>query len=442
MALRHPGPTRGAATFRRALAVLLLAVLGAIALPTTASADEPVRYPLAVNADDEVAVADLCNVLLGELGSETRVTTAAVPGHIATAGADGALTLMIYNRLLGHEAGVVIERTGGAVVVSIDRERVGRHVDRLEGFLRTLMGGGEPVMELERVAGSRDGAPPVVLVHGLDSSPASVAGAAAALAGAGYDVYSFRYPNDGRVRASAEGLGAALRSLRATTGQRISLVTLSMGGVVARTYLELDPSYAGEVARFIACCPPFAGSPLARYHGLLEVGETVADLFDEGWRGFFVFDGLGQAGGDLTPGSTLLRKLAQAHRARGVSYSILAGDRGIVPAASVVAARSALASFRGSASPGETALADALDELLASVQTVAAPQGDGAVTVDSTRIRGVIDHKVLHLNHLQFLAGDGAEGDIAALDEVLARLPGPAALTSRAAPQPEVQATP
>lgn len=425
-------PRRRVGPLHRCAAIAAVAVVTFVVAVPAATAGELTEYRLPLTADDEVAVADLCNIILGELGSKTRLTEAVVPGHIATAGADGALALLLFNKLLGDDAGIVMQRRDRAVVVLVDRERVGQHVDRLERFLRKMMGADPVEMRLDPVPGSHSAGPPVVLIHGLDSQPDAVRGAATALASGGYDVYSFRYPNDGRIEASAAGLGEVLRALHKRTGRRISLVTVSMGGVVARTYLELDPAYGGEVDRFIALCPPFRGSPLAPYRSLLEIGETVADLFDKGWQGFFLFDGLGQAGGDLTPGSVLLEKLAAARRARGVRYSIVAGSAPIVPAESVLATRAAVAQLRSGASPGESALCDALDELLLSVQSVAGGTGDGAVSVAGTRVAGVIDHKVVPLNHLQFLNGDGSDGPIPALDEVRARLPKPAAARLRA----------
>ncbi|MGM0577869.1 MAG: esterase/lipase family protein [Myxococcota bacterium] len=418
----RPGPIRRAAATLVALAAL---VAGAAAQPAEPPSGDRAVHRLEVR-DGGVAIADVVSVLLAEVGGpialpgslpDTRIPVADAIGRAAVLGLDMAL----------DRIGVDLALRDDTLIVAIDRRQLDARIDELEGVLRRVLGRRPPVFALDRVQGSAQGGPPVVFVHGLDSGPESLHGAAAALAHDGRDVYLFRYPDDGRIRRTARALGRLLRGLHRDTGRRIDLVTVSMGGVVARTYLETDPDYGGEVARFIACCPPFGGAPLARYHAVREIPETLSDLLGEGLGGLFVFDGLGQAARDLQPDSPLMRDLRAAERREGVRYSILAGDGDVVGPEVFAVADATLARLARSEDAMARTAATWLEGLVEAARAVSGPRGDGAVTLESQRLDGVDDRAVLPVDHLSFLAGDGADEPIPGLAEVRRRLgsPGP-----------------
>lgn len=384
-------------------------------------------HVLPIDPTGKVTTEDLLEVLLRECGSKVEVPDGAVGGTLQVSGITGVAVLLGVNLLLGP-LGVSASIGDSEFRLAVDDDKLRQHVDDLEAALRTLFGADPtPTYALERVEGSDPKGPPVVLVHGLDSGPERMMGAARAIAAAGYDTWMLHYPDDGRIVTSAKELGRLLRELHAERKKRISLVSVSMGGVVARTYLETDPDYSGEVARFIACCPPFGGSPMARYHVLAEITETLGDLVAKGFDGFFIFDGLGQGAADLLPKSALMRRLAKTRRKRGVRYAILAGRGSIVPLAGFVAAESVLDALRQQAEPSDKLTLDLLREVVTTAKDVSGTRGDGAVTLKSQELRGVKDRVILDHHHLEFLAGDGADPaePIPALAEVLKRLPKP-----------------
>ena len=417
---------------RRAFGCGLVLTVAALALvpPARAGAPAPaavhrVEHRLLVDDQGRVAEADLTAALLDELGLRVHIARDALEGSVTIADTSGRLALAGAALVLAP-LGVELDLEPGWLVVRVDRVRVGRHVDDLEVALRGLLGASAPVFTLERVAGSRDRGPPVVLIHGLDSRADRLRGSAQAIAQRGYDVHLLHYPDDGRIEPTAQALGHLLRQLRRDTGQPITLVTTSMGGVIARTYLELDPAYDGEVARLIACCPPFAGSPMARFHVLAEVAETLGDVLTTGSQGLFVFDGLGQAAADLAPDSLLMQRLRAAQRAPGVRYSILAGQGDDLPPEALDAIDAVVAGLRGRASgSADKVLLDAMTEIIATARSVSGDRGDGAVSLASQSLPGVRDRVVLPYSHLEFLDGDGASGPIPALAEVVERLPRP-----------------
>lgn len=391
-----------------------------------AGAAEPmpdvVEHRLALDGSGRLALRDLLGVLLRETGSAVPVRPGLDAGSVDVERLRSPTLLLAAN--LGLAAvGVGLRLEGDAVLLRVDRERLRRRVDDLEGLIRTVFGRGPPVHALEHVDGSSRSGPPVVLVHGLDSAPEKLRGAAEALGGLGYDVYLYRYPDDGSIESAAGALGDLVRELRAIRGAQVTLVTVSMGGLIARTWLELDPRCGDEVSALIACVPPFGGSGIARYHLLSEVGETIRDMLGTGFDGFFAFDGLGQGARALIPGSPLLRRLQASQPRPGVSYSILAGNRSIVADATFAAARATLQKLRQRGEEGRQFALDLVNELVEEAAKVSGGRGDGAVSLRSQSMTGVSDRVVLPMSHVEALAGDGADGPIPALAEVLARLP-------------------
>ena len=403
----------------------LLVALGAAGPVRAAQGEaEPTVHRIPMDRQGRIPVTALVEVLLREAGSQVTLPRSRRDETIRVGGMRGHAVVLGLHMLL-RDQGIGFRIRGGALEIHLDRAKLGQHADSLEETLRDLLGVGPPVFRLERVDSSDARGPPVVLVHGLNSGPERMAPAAKALAAAGYDVYVFRYPNDGRIEESARGLGQELRRLYAKRKGKISLVTASMGGVVARVYLELDPDYGGEVSHFVACCPPFGGAPLARYHVAHEIVETVRDMVSHGFDGLFVFDGLGQAAFDLQKDSELMKRLAKTRRRRQVRYSILAGKGDIVPPAVLQAIDAAAQALREDAEPPEQVGLDLLAEATRVALGAAGTQGDGAVTLNSQKLRGVKDRVVLPLSHLDFLVPGEDGKTVGALDEVVRRLPKP-----------------
>jgi pimeloyl-ACP methyl ester carboxylesterase len=169
----------------------------------------------------------------------------------------------------------------------------------------------------------------VVLIQGLDSSTDYWHDLAPLLMQEGYAVAWFAYPNDQPLADSATLLAAEMERWRVAHPRlKADLVCHSMGGIIARAYLEGD-QYAGGVRKLLLLAPPNHGSCYSRF----SVGCDAVEHFrlwqsdpDWSWT-WMITDGLGEARRDLAPGSRFLADLNGRPRRPGVHYTIVAGNR-------------------------------------------------------------------------------------------------------------------
>lgn len=102
---------------------------------------------------------------------------------------------------------------------------------------------------------------PVVVLHGLGRSRKSMSGMAQSLAEGGFVPIRVDYPS---TRRPLEKHIEQVVELVANLGvERISFVTHSLGGIIARGVLA-HPDLAVEVHRVVMCAPPSRGASLAR----------------------------------------------------------------------------------------------------------------------------------------------------------------------------------
>lgn len=243
--------------------------------------------------------------------------------------------------------------------------------------------------------------PYVVLVHGFNSSPERCATLLKPIRDAGFRCGTLRYPNDQSINDSAALLSLELKRLaKQHPDTKISLLTYSMGGLVARETIENSKLDPGNVTQLIMIAPPTHGSSCAHI-------VCSGDIWEHGVRGKHegllncvyacVEDGLGEARHELKPESTFLRRLNERKRNPQVRYSILLGTAGPFSPAELAFAKQTVRKSAESSSFVKV-IKPALDKALNDL-TDAVEEGDGVVSVARGKLDGVSDTLLLGFNH-------------------------------------------
>jgi pimeloyl-ACP methyl ester carboxylesterase len=247
---------------------------------------------------------------------------------------------------------------------------------------------------LTRLHHAAPGMSEVVLVHGMDDPGMVWMNLAPALQAQGYGVSIMNYPNDQPVHDSARLLAESLQSMSEKGIDELAIVAHSMGGLVSREMLS-NPSLGCNlrdcsmpaVTRLIMVGTPNQGSNMARFRGLGELREQLSRMIDgeAGWLDS-IFDGGGEAGLDLIPGSPFLADLNSRTYPEGTAMHVIAG---------VIAkdeAESLAQLIDGPDVESENALVVPMAEAL----------GDGLVSLESASLPGVPLHRVSG-NHLSII---------------------------------------
>jgi pimeloyl-ACP methyl ester carboxylesterase len=334
---------------------------------------------------------------------------------LSTQGLARGLTKSLLAETLGPE--VAIEFRPRSMVLSIDErilapERRGEWAARLQQL-------GERASEAARRKqsyGMRSlksyrpndrSRPTLCLVHGLNSSSGGFAHMIPQLEEAGYGIVVYDYPFN---RPIAESCAGFARDWAAFRGQARDerpwvIVAHSMGGLLARSLVEDDQSWAGDVSSLILIAPANYGSHLSRVQTVYQLvnGLKAINGKNTAKAMLSLSDGLGQAAQDLLPGSTFLKRANARTRRRNVDYHILAGDSGFLTRENrkqldgqigLVTRNSGILGQLTRAATSD--LPQLLDELTDGT-------GDGCVAVDRTRLEGVTDHVTIHANHAELI---------------------------------------
>ncbi len=261
----------------------------------------------------------------------------------------------------------------------------------------------------------------VVVLGGLQGRPGSTQRFAECLhstiARADVRVATFVYPNDGPIARSAAVLEKLLKHIDACAPQtRVTLITHSMGGLVARYCVEpADKLLAGHgpttnVDQLIMICPPNHGSVLAQYADALELADALHRMKEDQVPlrqilQSLVSDGIGEACEELVPNSELLQCLNSRPRAQGVNYHIIAGTAGpigpMIRLATTVAIEESFANTRVGTMPDVSDVLQRVHQLVASDE-FARGLGDGAVSVASARLEGVSHLTLIPMQHTEW----------------------------------------
>jgi pimeloyl-ACP methyl ester carboxylesterase len=347
---------------------------------------------------------------------------AAMRGSIDLDGIGRSLFVEALNAALTDGARVSV--TDDAFVFRFDLEKLPNDVNEAKSAARTFTAVAAPTATANqnRLYGlllpqvMQADLPLVVLVHGLDCDRANWWAVATLLQQEGYQVAYFTYPSDQALADSAQLLHEQMTLLRETyPDKRIDMIAHSMGGLVARGYVE-SPDYADDIERLILIAPPNGGSGWARLRLALELEEHYHLWRHEpNWSPTWcITDGLGEAGEDLAVGSPFLDALNARPRCPSVRYTIIAGTQH--PASNMAARwvdRSAwlvpapardLWGFRHA----HQGLKRSADKLRTRHST-----SDGPVTVESALLDGVDDIVLLPGDHTTLYIPPGDEPPVA-----------------------------
>jgi pimeloyl-ACP methyl ester carboxylesterase len=394
----------------------MLATRSIIALLLTMTTPEfqvpqQVRIPITAGRDIDL------EVLVLRLAEATGQTIARRPGpvEIPINGPAGALNRRWIARDLGPETSVAVEGSDLVITLGPGLLGPGRGDDWLRRLDQIATRAGREAKRrqsygMHALASYRPddpSRPTVCLVHGLNSSSGGFVHMIRPLEEAGYGVVVFDYPFN---RPLEESCGrfrrdwAEFRRLRGET-RPWAIVAHSMGALVARSYVEDPANDAKDVSTLILIGPVSQGSSLAKAQTLQQWlnsvqavgGKAAADPL------LYLGDGLGEAAADLEPGSPFLTALNARPRRAGVPYHILAGDAGFLPLstrrrieAQLLAMKQQGGLFAGLSRLVSFDLPAQLDELCDGT-------GDGCVSVERSRLRGVTDHVTVHANHAELI---------------------------------------
>ena len=269
--------------------------------------------------------------------------------------------------------------------------------------------------------------PTVCLVHGLNSTATVFKHMVGPLEAAGFGVVGYDFPYNRDLHQTAPAFGRDWADFRKKAGETRpwAVVTHSMGGLLARDYVE-GADFAGDVSDLILIAPPNHGSGLAKGQALLQLVQGVKAVRGREARALAsLADGVGEAADDMTPGSAFLATLNARPRRAGVRYHILAGDVGFLTAEARrrVELQSRAVMGAGGLVGGLARLAGG--DLAARLDEVTDGLGDGCVAVASTALDGVEDRRVIHAGHLELIRAPllyPEPGPVACLPFVLERL--------------------
>lgn len=277
----------------------------------------------------------------------------------------------------------------------------------------------------EQAAADSPERPLVVLVHGFNSTPIRNAAVMTPIQTAGFPTASFAYPNDWEINESATLLSRQLKVFAEKhPDRRVTLVTHSMGGLVARACIEDESLDPGAVDQLVMIAPPSQGTLVAHVAIATDIWEHWLGRADGGcwtrWRDS-VIDGLGEAADDLIPGSPFLTELNGRPRNPKVRYAIFLGTGAAVSQDEMNWMRAAL-NKTGGHCPGFRTCTGKLDDLLSDMEEVVDGKGDGVVALKRGRLDGVDDVVILPFGHLSCTGDPDCDAVQQVQKELLARL--------------------
>jgi pimeloyl-ACP methyl ester carboxylesterase len=398
--------------------------------PVRASANRIVEVP--VGTGGEVQVAEIISRLAS--ASDAALDRPAADLTLSTQGLARALTKTLLAETLGPA--VAITFRPGTMVMTIDEriltpehrdewlQRLSQLAERADEAARKRQSYGMRALKSYRP--NDPTRPTVCLVHGLNSSSGGFVHMIPWLEEAGYGIVVYDYPFNRSIAESCQRYARDWAAFRAEVKDRRpwSIVAHSMGALLARSLVEDDRSWAHNACSVILIAPVNQGSQLAKVQTVMQFMNGLKAINGKNTTRAMMnlSDGLGQAAEDMLPGSPFLTGINRRPRRQGLSYHIIAGDRGFLTRDGRAQIEGRLdlvtrnSGIFGRLTQAATAdLPDLLDELTDGT-------GDGCVRVERTRLEGVADHVTIHANHAELIRAPllfADPGPVACMPDVL-----------------------
>ena len=363
--------------------------------PPQATANPPEAHTLLIPlSGGKVDVGRLVGGVSDWLGFDGEAAAERYAGEIDVP-TDSAIKLM---QNLQEATGdvIVAEKSDDAFTLKFDTQQFHREERKVRSGFRTLVEQWFPEEAAEakarfgvwvyhqadqppvRLADTKVPQRVIVLIHGLDDPGRVWITLRPVLQEKGYTVAQLEYPNDQSIVDSTRLAAEQFAMLKQHGAERIDIIAHSMGGLVARDLLT-DPQYdqttMPTINRLIMVGTPQQGSKMAPMRFAAEWRDQFSRSVDDqvaapGLLGG-IFDGAGEAGIDLLPGSEFLTALNARPLPAEVNMTIIAGR--MTP------------------------------ELGEAVEGAAESIGDGCVSVESSKLPGVEDYTLVTGTHLSIV---------------------------------------
>lgn len=336
--------------------------------------------------------------------------------QVRVTGLRGALILGALRLVLQDAATVHGVDDGKKLRIEIDREGARELRGRIKHRLLKWLGRITKRDLLARTFDLREpedlpaGEPMVLLIHGLDSGPASMAALRRYLDKAGFHTGVFVYANDEAVDVVGKALASRLRDFKKRRGGHpVYIVAHSLGGLVARYMLEMPGLDPDNVNMLIMLGTPNHGSQVAAARFLTDFSRFLKRGANKAAAAAVMKDGLGEAGWDLRPDSLLLTELNARQRNPDVQYRLVLGRGAEMSEKEFEEFKESLLELSETTS-WTAAATPWLKERLQDMDELVTGKGDGAVALKRGRLEGV-EEVVVDLGHRALTKPNGIPED-------------------------------
>ena len=389
--------------------------------------------------DGKVAWSEIVAAVSKEVGFEVPVLEQAPAGNFDINAPSARLVMYGLNKTLLPAFRISVDRSKGMVVVRVNKTEIAALRKQWEEARRARAKAADEaagrvfgLRPFRKDASLEDAGQIVVLVHGFNSSTRYMGTLAKKIEKAFEDddarceVACFDYAAREGVVAAATALEEELAAITEANREcAISLVTHSMGGLVARSMIESEDFDMPQLIRLVMVAPPNHGTNLASLPSQAGVFDFMLGQVDQSGLRQTLQTLVAEANlavDELRPDSDLLKTLNARQRNASVDYSILLGKTGVLSKRESKLLDQLVHQLSRS-NQAEVIQAGRdllrLKELLSP--EIVSGQGDGVVSLASAKLDGVEDSEVLDFQHSDLLK-ENAKGQRRVIREILERL--------------------